>query len=432
MKNLSSLSKAQICLGLTLLCMLGGYFSSFYLVALAIGIITLATGFYFIQNAQESITRATDACKKLGNGDFETRLTNIAEDGEISEFLWSVNEMTDFMDAFVRESTAAMEYVSRNQYFRRIIEDGMHGNLLNGARVINQATLNVADKMDSFVGIADDVDNSLKQVVSQINSTVETLENGAQTMGDTVASTRQGAETVVLSSNEMSMNVQTISAAAEEMSSSIAEISTQITKTSTMASEAVHDADQARKIINALATTAASINEVITLIEDIAEQTNLLALNATIEAARAGEAGKGFAIVASEVKNLAAETAKATDDIRQQINEVQGATNSAVSAFDGIGKSIADISEACTVVAAAVEEQNAASLEIASNAQKASTATNTVAENIQEIGTDITKVDEISSQVVDATEQLSSHSKDQVEALLNKMGVFMGELKKIA
>ncbi|MCB9983698.1 MAG: methyl-accepting chemotaxis protein [Rhodospirillales bacterium] len=432
MTNLSSLSKAQIFLGVTLLCALGAYFLSMPLVGLAFIIIALATSFYYIQVAQESIEKITNTCKKLGQGDFETRLTSIPEDGEISELMWSINEMTDYMDAFVRESTAAMEYVSRNQYFRRILEDGMHGNLLNGGRIINQATVNVAEKMDSFKDIANDVDSALKQVVGVINTSVHTLEGGAQVMGESVSSTRQGAETVVRSANEMSQNVQTISAAAEEMSSSISEISTQITKTTTMAGGAVGEADQAREIIRTLASTAESIKEVVTLIEDIAEQTNLLALNATIEAARAGEAGKGFAIVASEVKSLAAETAKATEDIRQQVAQVQDATGKAVSTFDGIGKSIADINEATTVVAAAVEEQNAASLEIASNAQRASTATTTVADNIREIGTDITKIDEISGQVMEATGNLSSQSKEQIDALLQKMDVFMSELNKIA
>ncbi len=436
MTNLSSLSKAQFCVimgGISFGAAIWASGSVPFLIAfLAVALIFLLGGLFFIERAQNAIKDATAICKRLEAGDFEARLINIPQDGEISEFLWSVNEMTDRMDAFVREATAAMEYVSHNQYFRRILEDGLDGALLGGARIINTATQSVAKKMGDFADVANDVDDSLKSVMGQINETVFSLENNTNTMESAVTQARGETEKAASNSNETSLSAQSISAAAEQMSASIAEISTQITRTATIATGAVESADEARQTVNTLAETAETISQVIATIEDIANQTNLLALNATIEAARAGEAGKGFAVVASEVKDLAAETAIATEDIRNQIMQVQSATGEAVSAFDGIGKTINEISEACSVVAAAVEEQNAASKEIASNAERASNATQSMAQNIKDISGNVTQVDDISQQVKSTAKTLSEQSKQQVGTLLEKMNTFMSELKKIA
>ncbi len=430
MMNLSSLSKAKLSLCAAFAALLLCPF--FLFPGLAVAIVFILTAFFNIHKAQVSVKSAAQVCKKLEKGDFETRLTSIPEDGEVSELLWAINEMTDCMDAFVRESTAAMEYVSRNQYFRRILEPGLQGSLLNGARIINAATQSVAEKMNGFTSIANDVDSSLKAVMGQINETVKGLEDSTAVMETSVSEARSETEKAINNSNETSLSAQSISAAAEEMAASISEISTQITKTADISNNAVSAASEATDVVRALAATAESISEVVTLIQDIAEQTNLLALNATIEAARAGEAGKGFAVVASEVKNLAGQTAKATEEIRTQIAEVQSATENAVSSFEGIGKIISEISEANNVVAAAVEEQNAASREIAESAERASSATQSVSSNISDLGRNVEQVDDISRQVKQGSTNLSVQSKEQVEALMDKMNIFMGELKKIA
>lgn len=271
----------------------------------ALALACLVMGFVYLKKVETEVLRATQVCRDLALGQFGSRLTHIKEPGEIGRMMWSINEMADHMDAFVRDSTAAMEYVSRNQYFRKIFEKGLHGAVLNGARLINQAIDRVEDQMNGFTNVAADVDSSLKDVVGEIKNSVGSLKEMTDMMEDVVHSTREGVQNVIRFSDETSLNVQTISSAAEEMSSSIAEISKQMGRTSEIAQNAVTKANESGEMVRNLSQTAQKIGEVITLIEDIAEQTNLLALNATIEAARAGEAGKGFAVVASEVKELA-------------------------------------------------------------------------------------------------------------------------------
>lgn len=185
---------------------------------------------------------------------------------------------------------------------------------------------------------------------------------------------QSSADSLTKTAEETNQRAATVASASEELNASISEISRQITHSTEIASSAVQAAQEATGMINSLASSADSIGEVVSMIQDIAEQTNLLALNATIEAARAGEAGKGFAVVASEVKALANQTAKATEQIAQQIGEVQGATGSAVSGISTITKTIEEISSVTTAIASAVEEQGAATQEVNQNISSVSQA----------------------------------------------------------
>lgn len=433
MTSLSSLSKAKAGIIAAMIFTVFGMTAPEYLVTfIGLAVLSLAAALYYQYLTEKELKRTQKICQALSKGDFEARITDIKESGALGELQWALNEMIDCIDAFVREATASMEYVSRNQYFRRIFEDGMHGALLNGARIINRATNSVGEKMNGFVAVADDFDCSLKDVVGNINSTVSTLSETSRNMGDMVVITRDGANQAVNISNETSINVQSISAAAEEMSSCIAEISQQVTRTSDIARGALDQAKQSGQTIEDLSKSAEKIGEVVQLIEKIAEQTNLLALNATIEAARAGDAGKGFAVVASEVKDLAGQTAKATEEISDQILGIQSATQNAVHSFSIIGNTIQEINEAATAVSAAIEEQSAASREIASGAGRASDGTTNVAGNVKDINQSIGQVDEAAQKVLNVSGELSEHATQKVEALLEKMNIFMGELKKIA
>jgi methyl-accepting chemotaxis protein len=216
--------------------------------------------------------------------------------------------------------------------------------------------------------------------------------------------------TVAAASEQASANVQSVASATEEMTASVNEISRQVQESSRIASEAVKQAQETDARINKLSQAAGRIGDVVKLITAIAEQTNLLALNATIEAARAGEAGRGFAVVASEVKQLASQTAKATDEIGTQIAGMQAATQESVAAIKEISATIARVSEIAATIAAAVEEQGAATQEISRNVQQAAQGTAQVASNITDVNRGAAETGSASSQVLSSAQSLSSES----------------------
>jgi methyl-accepting chemotaxis protein len=219
--------------------------------------------------------------------------------------------------------------------------------------------------------------------------------------------------------------VQTVATAAEELSSSIEEIGRQVTQSSTIAGEAVEEADHVNATVKNLMDSAQRIGEVVALINDIAEQTNLLALNATIEAARAGDAGKGFAVVANEVKSLANQTGKATEDIAAQVTAIQGSTKDAVQAIAGIGTTITKINEIAGAIAAAVEEQGAAIQEIARNISQAAGGTQDVTANIGSVSDLATEAGGASTRVLETAQQL----RGQSEQLRQEVVRFLGTIR---
>ncbi len=233
------------------------------------------------------------------------------------------------------------------------------------------------------------------------------------------------ATAVSTAAEEASVNVQTVASATEELSTSVSEIGRQVTESTRIAGAAVDEASRTNATVNGLSAAAQKIGDVVKLISAIASQTNLLALNATIEAARAGEAGKGFAVVASEVKNLANQTAKATDEISSQVMAMQSATGEAVVAIQSIGGTISSINEIATTIAAAVEEQGAATQEIARNVQGAAEGTHQVSANISGVNQAAAETGAASSQVLASAEELGK----QAETLRGDVDNFLAKIR---
>jgi methyl-accepting chemotaxis protein len=269
--------------------------------------------------------------------------------------------------------------------------------------------------------LANEFEQAVGGIVKTVASAATELRASAQSMSSTAEETNKQAQAVASASNEAAASVQTVASAAEELSSSVDEISRQITQSNEVTSKAVREAATTNAEVASLATAAQKIGDVVRLIEEIASQTNLLALNATIEAARAGEAGKGFAVVASEVKTLATQTGKATEEISGQIAAVQSATQNSVTAINGISQTIQTISTISGTIAAAVEEQTAATREIARNVQQAAQGTSEVTENIVSVSQAATDTGAAANQVLGSAEELSR----QAELLRGELSRFI-------
>jgi methyl-accepting chemotaxis protein len=271
-----------------------------------------------------------------------------------------------------------------------------------------------------------DFNQSVEGVLQSVTLSTQQLRGAAQSLSETADGTSRQAATVAAAAEQASVNVETVAAATEEMAAAQSEIAAQVSRSSEIARRAAGDARHIDSIVQGLIQATGRIGDIAGIINDIAAQTNLLALNATIEAARAGEAGKGFAVVANEVKHLANQTAKATEEIGVNIQAVQSVTEETVVAVRSISATIADIDQTASAIAAAVEEQSAATREIARNVLEASMGTRNVTATISEVSTGAGTTGDSAKQLFGTANELTQRAAE----LTSDVTDFLGALKQ--
>jgi methyl-accepting chemotaxis protein len=281
------------------------------------------------------------------------------------------------------------------------------------------------EKREVMLEMADRFERQVKEVVDGVSSSATEMQATAQQMSSTAEETSRQSASVATASDQATANVETVAATAEQLSASISEIGRQVLQSAKIAQNAVDETEATNETVKGLANAAQKIGEVVNLINDIAGQTNLLALNATIEAARAGEAGKGFAVVAQEVKNLANQTAKATEEISAQIGSVQEETSSAVGAIEKIRGIIGEVNDIATTISSAVEEQGVSTQEIARNVQQAAKGTQDVNSNIENVRKAAGETGAAAGQVLNASQEMAR----QAEGLRSEVDRFLQEIR---
>lgn len=339
----------------------------------------------------------TDAMTKLAAGDLETELPGLGRRDEIGS-------MAGATDVFKSSMVEA--------------------NKLRGEQVEREKAESIKRREDRL-RMASSFEQSVGIIIDRVSSEASDLEQAANELTGRAAHTLSLADTVSSASGQAASSIQSVAAAAEEMTSTVDEIARQVRESADVAKLAVDEAGNADARMAVLSKTAGQIGDVVKLISAIAEQTNLLALNATIEAARAGEAGRGFAVVAQEVKALASQTAKATDEIGAQINAMAEATQGSVDAIRQINSVIGRISETSAIIASAVEEQGAATREIARNVQAAADGSGQVVAAIGEVNSGATETGSASQQVQASAGSLAS----QAAQLKQEVGLFLDSLR---
>jgi methyl-accepting chemotaxis protein len=359
-------------------------------------LLTLAVSILVARSITRPLQHMTVTMNDLAGGRLDVEVSGIDRNDEVGEM------------------AKAVEIFKSNAVARQALE----------AEQKDAETHAVARRKSDMNKMADDFEGAVGQIIETVSSASTELEGSASTLTSTAERAQELTTMVAAASEEASTNVQSVASATEEMASSVNEISRQVQESARMAGEAVDQARTTNDRVGELSKAAARIGDVVELINTIAGQTNLLALNATIEAARAGEAGRGFAVVASEVKALAEQTAKATGEIGQQITGIQAATQDSVNAIKEISGTIEKLSEISATIAAAVEEQGAATQEISRNVQQAAQGTQQVSANITDVQRGAGETGSASSQVLAAAKSLSGDSnrlKLEVGKFLNSV-----------
>jgi methyl-accepting chemotaxis protein len=343
------------------------------------------------------LNRTVNALEELGAGRFDTEVTRDDSKTEIGRLSRAFVQFRDKM-----KETEALR-----------------------ARQLDAEEQAKTDRRNVMTRVADEFDAAVGSVVESLFAEVERTSVTVAQLSRSAEASAAGTERVDGAASSVSENIQTVASAAQELSASINEIGRQIHMTRDIARQTRNTSTQTEQRVAALSDSVEAIGEIIEIINSIAEQTNLLALNATIEAARAGDAGRGFSVVASEVKALASQTTKATEDIRKNIEAVRGATREAVEAVRAISTSINGLDESAGTIAAAVEEQNAATSEISRNTTVTAEQTRAITQAITEVAKSMSGTDQAAREV----QQYSTAMRDRFEEMRHEVRAFVGRIR---
>lgn len=376
------------------------YLSSRRILIIAVGFTLLATvgmAAFLIANISTPVCQMTAVMHRLSRSDLSVEIPAEKRRDELGHM------------------AQAMRIFKENMLRNKELEAGVKARELAAAE----------ERRNLLHQFADRFDQTIVGVVEVVTLATGSLQSAAERLSSAADRTRRQSMSVAVATEHASANVSAVAAATDHLSSSINDIGRQVDESSSVSRQAVEKAGRADSLVASLAHTVQHIGDVVGLINDIASQTNLLALNATIEAARAGEAGKGFAVVANEVKHLANQTARATDDISRQIAAVQGATVEAVEAIQGITETIGQIDDIGQRIAKAIERQGIETREIAINIRLAADGTAEVSRNIVGVTQDSAETGESSTQVLEASRQLSG----QTDTLRREVDRFVGGIR---
>lgn len=343
-------------------------YSTTWTTTLILGVVTAAAMLAFLMAVQMSISRplnrVVSALSDLAQGNMANQLSGVDRRDEIGDVARALQVF--------KERMLDAEHLRAQQ-------EGFRSRSESEKKAATQNMVNI-------------VETETTRVVKAVGDVALDVRRAAEEMSEFAASVSKDTQSVATVSEQGLVSAQTVSSAVEELTASIQEIKTQVERTAEVARQAVASGEIAANTVNSLTAAISKISDVTMLIGDIASQTNLLALNATIEAARAGEAGRGFAVVAAEVKNLASQTARSTEDINRQVAEIQSVSASAVGAMADVGARIGEIDGSTKAIQLAIEQQAAATQEIARNITETTSSARDVSSRIQNVSAGAAKV----------------------------------------